>query len=128
VRLEVRLERMLGPVRADPTRLGQVFENLLSNAAKFTPSGGRITVTLERPNREAMVTVRDTGIGIASNALPHVFDEFQQADRSITRRYGGLGLGLAIARRLVEAHAGRIEAESDGDGMGATFRVRLPIV
>jgi len=105
-----------------------VFENLLSNAVKFTPAGGRITVTLERANREALVTVRDTGIGIAPGMLPHVFDEFQQADRSITRRYGGLGLGLAIARRLVEAHAGRIEAESAGEGKGAIFRVRLPIL
>ncbi|HLY37724.1 MAG TPA: ATP-binding protein [Candidatus Binatia bacterium] len=128
IRVEDRLDPAVRPVRADPTRLGQVFENLLSNAVKFTPAGGRITVTLESAHREAIVTVRDTGIGIAGKMLAHVFDEFQQADPSITRRYGGLGLGLAIARRLVEAHAGRIEAESDGEGMGATFRVRLPIV
>jgi CheY-like chemotaxis protein len=114
-------------VRGDPTRLGQVFENLVTNALKFTPPGGRVAVTLERVNGEARVTVTDTGIGIPEDALPHVFEQFQQADTSITRRYGGLGLGLAIARHLVELHGGRIEAESAGAEQGATFRVSLPV-
>ena len=89
--------------------------------------GGRVTVVLACTKGEAEVTVRDTGIGIAAHVLPHVFEEFHQADRSITRQYGGLGLGLAIARRLLEVHGGRIEAESGGQGQGATFRVRLPL-
>jgi PAS domain S-box-containing protein len=127
IALEERVDRGVGAVRADATRLRQVFENLLSNALKFTEPGGRVTVTLERAGGEACVTVRDTGIGIPPHVVPHVFDQFRQADSSITRRYGGLGLGLAIARRLVEAHGGRIEAESRGTGQGATFRVRLPL-
>jgi len=127
ITLDVRLDAMPGPVRGDPARLNQVFENLLSNAIKFTPGGGHITLALERADGTAQVTVSDTGIGIPAHVLPHVFDQFQQADSSITRRYGGLGLGLAIARRLVEMHGGSIEAESAGAQRGATFRVRLPL-
>ncbi|HJQ83123.1 MAG TPA: ATP-binding protein [Candidatus Binatia bacterium] len=127
IALEERVDRRAGVVRADPTRLTQVIDNVVSNAIKFTPGGGRVTVTVERVGREVQVIVRDTGIGIPPAVVPHVFDEFQQADRSITRRYGGLGLGLAIARRLVEAHGGQIEAESAGEGQGATFRLRLPL-
>jgi len=128
ITLDVRLDAMPGPVRGDPARLNQVFENLLSNAIKFTPGGGHITLALERADGTAQVTVSDTGIGIPAHVLPHVFDQFQQADSSITRRYCGLGLGLAIARRLVEMHGGSIEAESAGAQRGATFRVRLPLV
>src|SRR5436309_13687127 len=114
ITLDVRLDAMPGPVRGDPARLNQVFENLLSNAIKFTPGGGHITLALERADGPAQVTVSDTGIGIPAHVLPHVFDQFQQADSSIPRRYGGLGLGLAIARRLVEMHGGSIEVESGG--------------
>jgi len=127
IALDVRLEPGLAPLRGDPTRLHQVFENVLSNAVKFTPEGGRVTVTLERTDGEAEVTVGDTGIGIPASVLQHVFGQFRQADTSITRRYGGLGLGLTIARRLAEMHGGRIEAESAGEQQGATFRVRLPL-
>jgi len=127
IALDVRLEPGLAPLRGDPTRLHQVFENVVSNAVKFTPEGGRVTVTLERTDGEVEVTVRDTGIGIPASVLQHVFGQFRQADTSITRRYGGLGLGLTIARRLVEMHGGRIEAESAGEQQGATFRVRLPL-
>jgi len=126
ITLDVRLDATSAPVRGDPARLSQVFENLLSNAIKFTPEGGCVTLALERADGHAQVTVSDTGIGIPAHVLPHVFDQFQQADSSITRRYGGLGLGLAIARRLVEMHGGSIEAESAGEQRGATFRVRLP--
>jgi PAS domain S-box-containing protein len=125
--LEADLDASVGAVNGDAIRLLQVFDNLLLNAVKFTPRGGRVTVTLERAGSDAQVTVRDMGIGIPAEVLPYVFDQFQQADGSITRRYGGLGLGLAIARRLVELHGGRIEAESPGEGQGATFRVRLPL-
>ncbi len=128
IQLDVQLNPALSPLRGDPTRLHQVFENVLSNAVKFTPEGGRVSVALERTGGDAEVTVRDTGIGIPANVLPHVFDQFNQADTSITRRYGGLGLGLAIARRLVEMHGGRITAESAGQQQGATFRIQLPLV
>jgi signal transduction histidine kinase/ActR/RegA family two-component response regulator len=115
-------------VRADPARLQQVFVNLLSNAIKFTGEGGRVAVEA-RPlaDGRVMVTVADTGIGIPADVLPHVFDRFRQADSSTTRRYGGLGLGLAIARHLVVRHGGTIEAESAGTGQGAIFRVVLPL-
>ena len=115
-------------VRADPARLQQVFVNLLSNAIKFTAEGGRIAVEARAvAERRVMVTIADTGIGIPADVLPHVFDRFRQADSSTTRRYGGLGLGLAIARHLVVGHGGTIEAESAGTGWGATFRVVLPV-
>ncbi|GAP99405.1 PAS domain S-box protein [Leptolyngbya sp. NIES-2104] len=114
----------------DPNRLQQVFWNLLSNAIKFTPEGGQIKVSLSLITRNALpyvqVQVSDTGIGIAPEFLPHVFEHFRQADGSSTRRYGGLGLGLAIVRHLVELHGGTIVAESAGLGQGATFTVSLP--
>jgi len=117
-----------GPlVTGDPDRLQQVVWNLLSNAVKFTPEGGRVSVRLERAGGEAVVTVSDTGAGIRPEFLPHVFDRFTQADSSTTRAYGGLGLGLSIARHLIELHGGTIAAESRGEGRGATFRVRLPL-
>jgi CheY-like chemotaxis protein len=102
--------------------------NLLSNAVKFTPSRGRVDVLLERVPDGARITVRDTGQGIRADFLPYIFDPFRQADTGFTRRYGGLGLGLAIARELVEMHGGSIRAESEGEGRGATFTVTLPVI
>jgi signal transduction histidine kinase/ActR/RegA family two-component response regulator len=113
-------------VSGDPDRLQQVLVNLLSNAVKFTPEGGRVAIELTATASTYSVTVTDSGIGIAPEFLPHVFDRFRQADGSITRQHGGLGLGLAIARDLVELHGGRLDAESPGLGQGATFTVVLP--
>jgi len=114
-------------VEGDIERINQVASNLLSNAVKFTPHGGRVRVEVVALDGEAELHVIDTGIGIAPAFLPHVFDKFRQGDGSFTRRYGGLGLGLAIVRRLVELHGGSIEALSEGEGKGATFVVRLPL-
>ena len=111
----------------DPTRLRQVIWNLLSNAVKFTPEGGDIELTVDAKNGEAEIVVRDNGRGIAPEFLPHVFDAFRQADSSITRVSGGLGLGLSLVRHLVEAHGGRVRVESGGPGQGAVFTVSLPI-
>jgi PAS domain S-box-containing protein len=116
-----------GPVVGDPERLHQVFRNILQNAIKFTPSGGRIDVRCLRHDGTAVTEVRDTGIGIAPAFLPRVFERFTQADATTTRRFGGVGLGLAIAQQLVELQGGRIEAQSEGEGRGATFRVHLPV-
>ncbi|MGE5412893.1 MAG: ATP-binding protein, partial [Syntrophomonadaceae bacterium] len=116
-----------GPVAGDPGRLQQVVWNLLSNAVKFTPSGGRVEVRLEQEGGEVVIRVKDTGAGIAPAFLPHVFERFRQADSSSTRLHGGLGLGLAIVRHLVEAHGGSAAAASEGPGRGATFTVRLPV-
>ena len=110
----------------DPDRLKQVVGNLLSNAIKFTPPGGRITVRCAHREHEIELVVEDTGEGIASEFLPHVFERFRQADSSSARRHGGLGLGLAITRRLVELHGGRITAHSEGIGQGARFTIHLP--
>lgn len=112
---------------ADPNRLQQIVWNLLTNAIKFTPKGGRVDVVLRRADSNVELTVRDSGAGIDSSFLPHVFDPFRQADGTSTRKHGGLGLGLAITRHLVELHGGAIEARSEGEGHGATFIVRLPI-
>jgi CheY-like chemotaxis protein len=108
--------------------LQQVVWNLLSNAVKFTPQRGRVEVRLERNNSWVEIRVSDTGQGIAADFLPYVFDRFRQADSSITRSYGGLGLGLAVARHLTELHGGTVFAESPGEGKGATFTVKLPIL
>ena len=113
---------------ADPDRMQQVLCNLLSNAVKFTPAGGRVAVTLAAHGPDAEITVTDTGKGIAPEFLPHVFERFRQADSSIIRSHGGLGLGLAIVNHLVELHHGRVEASSAGPGRGATFRVVLPLM
>jgi signal transduction histidine kinase len=113
-------------VRGDFARLQQIVCNLLSNAIKFTPSGGRVEVCLGHRNGEAEISVRDSGQGIKPEFLPLVFDRFRQEDGSISRRHGGLGLGLAIVRHLVELHAGSVEAFSDGEGKGSRFVVRLP--
>jgi len=125
--LVLRLEPDVPGVMGDPGRLQQVMWNLLSNALKFTPEGGRIEVRLRKTDSHAEASVTDSGEGIPPDFLPFVFDRFRQADSSITRRYGGLGLGLAIVRHLVELHGGTIHAESAGVGRGATFSLRLPL-
>jgi signal transduction histidine kinase/ActR/RegA family two-component response regulator len=114
-------------VLGDPLRLGQIVANLISNAVKFTPTGGRVQVRLAREGGEAVVTVTDTGIGIPADMLAHVFDRFRQADSTITRRHGGLGLGLAIVRHLTELHGGAVRVQSAGEGQGSAFTVRLPL-
>jgi PAS domain S-box-containing protein len=111
----------------DEARLQQVIANLLSNAVKFTPSGGHVSITLDEVEGQARVRVADTGAGIPKSFLPHLFERFRQADSSTRRRHGGLGIGLSIARYLVEGHGGRIEAESTGEGEGACFTVLLPL-
>jgi CheY-like chemotaxis protein len=115
-------------VPGDAERLLQVVWNLLSNAVKFTPRGGRVQVRLERVNSHIEIIVSDTGIGIPAAFLPHLFQRFRQAEAGTTRRHGGLGLGLAIVRHLVEMHGGTSHAASDGEGCGATFRVKLPLM
>jgi len=115
-----------GHVAGDPNRLRQVVWNLVANAVKFTPTGGRVEVRLERDGGDVLVVVRDTGQGIDPAFLPHLFERFRQADSSSTRAHGGLGLGLALVRLLVEAHGGIIQAESAGRGLGAVFTVRFP--
>jgi CheY-like chemotaxis protein len=115
-------------VLGDPDRLQQVLWNLLSNGIKFTPRGGRVTVTVARRDGDVLITVADTGAGIKPEFLPHVFERFRQAESSTNRAYGGLGLGLAIVRSLVALHGGTVEAHSDGEGKGATFTVVLPAV
>jgi signal transduction histidine kinase/ActR/RegA family two-component response regulator len=127
IRLQSILDSHAGPVSGDPGRLQQVFWNLLSNAIKFTPRGGRVQITLERVNSHLEVSVADTGEGIPPSFLPHVFDRFRQADASTTRRHGGLGLGLAISKQLIELHGGSIRAKSGGENAGATFTVALPL-
>jgi CheY-like chemotaxis protein len=127
IRVTGDIERAAMTLHGDPDRLDQVLGNLLSNALKFTPAGGRVDVRLVRRAREAQLTVTDSGIGIAPEVLPHIFDRFRQADSSTTRAHGGLGLGLALVRYLVEAHGGSVRAESGGPGHGATFTVVLPL-
>jgi PAS domain S-box-containing protein len=114
-------------VPGDPVRLQQVVWNLLSNAVKFTPRGGKVQVHLERVNSHVEIVVMDTGQGIASEFMPHVFDRFRQADQASTRQHGGMGLGLSIVRHLVEMHGGAVTADSPGRDLGATFTVRLPL-
>jgi CheY-like chemotaxis protein len=111
----------------DPDRLQQVIWNLLSNGIKFTPKDGTVELRIERERSGAKISVSDTGVGIQAEALPHVFNRFWQADSSITRAQGGLGLGLAIVRHLVEVHGGTVQAESEGEGKGARFSVRMPL-
>ena len=127
VRLEADLGQEISAVFGDPHRLQQVFWNVLSNAVKFTGAGGLITITLRTANGCAEVQIGDSGVGIRRDVLPFVFDRFRQADSSPTRKHGGLGLGLAIVRHLVELHGGTVEADSPGEGHGATFTIRLPI-
>ncbi len=127
LRLESALDPVAGPVYGDPGRLQQAVWNLLSNAVKFTPRGGHVRVGLHRAESRVEISVADTGVGIRPEFLAHVFERFRQADASTTRRYGGLGLGLAIAKHLVELHGGTVQAESAGEGHGATFSIRLPV-
>jgi PAS domain S-box-containing protein len=127
IRLEVILEPSVRRISGDATRLQQVVWNLLSNAIKFTPAGGRIEVRLERAGAYLQIKVCDTGQGIKPEFLPFLFDRFRQADASSTRKQGGLGLGLAIVRNLVELHGGTVRADSPGEGGGATFTVSLPL-
>jgi len=128
IRILVLLDSNAGLISGDPDRLQQVIWNLLSNAVKFTNKGGRIQVRLQRINSHVEVTVSDTGRGIAPKFLPYVFDRFRQADSSISRMHGGLGLGLAIVRHLVELHGGTVQAASPGEGQGSTFTVELPLM
>ncbi|MEH2027598.1 PAS domain-containing protein [Nostoc sp.] len=118
----------IGQVSGDSNRLQQIVWNLLSNAIKFTPKGGRVETRLKRVNDQAEIIVSDTGKGINPDFLPYIFESFRQEDVSITRKYGGLGLGLAIVRQLVEAHGGTIAADSPGESFGATFTVQLPLL
>ncbi|MBD2104063.1 response regulator [Leptolyngbya sp. FACHB-261] len=127
IEIKAVLDRNLELPAGDPDRLQQVIWNLLSNAVKFTPEGGQIQVGLERVHSRVQISVSDTGQGIRPEFLPYVFDRFRQADSSITRAHGGLGLGLAIVRHLVELHGGTVQAESPGEGQGTTFTVQLPI-
>jgi signal transduction histidine kinase/ActR/RegA family two-component response regulator len=127
VRLTKSLDVGALSLSGDPARLQQVVWNLLSNAIKFTPRGGRVEIALGRADSNVEVVVSDTGQGIKPEFLPYVFDRFRQADSSTTRRHGGLGLGLAIVRHLVELHGGTVRAESEGEGRGSTFVVALPL-
>jgi signal transduction histidine kinase/CheY-like chemotaxis protein len=126
IRVDTAIGRGRLPVLGDAARLQQAVWNLLINALKFTAAGGAVTITVRETDGSAQLTVSDTGIGIAPEFLPHVFERFRQADGSITRRHGGLGLGLAIVRHIVEMHGGTVYAESAGEGRGATFVVTVP--
>ena len=126
--LTVELDRTVGPVQGDFNRLRQVVWNVLSNAIKFTPPGGAVHIRLQPTAMSARLSVTDTGVGIPAAFLPFVFERFRQADSTATRAYGGLGLGLAIARHFVELHGGTIEVESAGEGSGACFSVNLPVL
>ncbi len=128
--LTLRVEPIDGPllVFGDGARLGQVLENLLGNASKYTPAGGAVTIAAARHGQEAVLTVRDTGIGIAADMLPRVFDLFAQADTSLDRAEGGLGIGLTLVDRLTRMHGGRVAVHSDGPGRGSTFTVTLPLL
>jgi PAS domain S-box-containing protein len=128
VRVQKVMDTGAGMISGDPNRLQQVVWNLLSNAIKFTPKGGRVQVRLERVNSHVEISVSDTGAGIKPEFLPFVFDRFRQADGTTTRAHGGLGLGLAIVRHLVEMHGGTVTADSPGENQGATFTVKLPLL
>jgi signal transduction histidine kinase/CheY-like chemotaxis protein/PAS domain-containing protein len=127
IQILTALDPSAGQIIGDPHRLGQVMWNLLSNAIKFTPRGGRINVTVERVDSSLRISVADTGQGIAPEFLPHVFERFKQEDGATTRTHGGLGLGLAISRHIVELHGGSISVRSKGEGHGSTFTVSLPV-
>src|SRR5690349_10798306 len=127
INLETAFDSDVGAILGDSDRLQQIVWNLLTNAIKFTPKGGDVQVRLERNDSHALITVNDSGQGIATEHLPHVFERFRQADSSNTRSNSGLGLGLSIVRQLVELHRGTVTAESSGENAGATFRVMLPL-
>lgn len=126
IHLQLALDRSVGTITGDADRLQQVVWNLVSNAVKFTPPGGHVRLRLSRVNSHIEITVSDTGKGIKAEFLPYIFDRFRQADQTTTRRQGGLGLGLSIVRQIVEMHGGGVTAESDGEGQGTRFIVRLP--
>jgi PAS domain S-box-containing protein len=128
IHLQTVLDPRVSPISGDPDRLQQIIWNLLTNAIKFTPKGGRVQVRLERIDSHVELVISDTGQGIDPELLPHIFDRFRQSDASSTRRHGGLGLGLAIVRQLVELHGGTVTAESQGTGEGTTFKVILPLM
>ncbi|MBD2355750.1 MASE1 domain-containing protein [Tolypothrix sp. FACHB-123] len=128
IQLQTCLDPNIGFVAGDMARLQQIVWNLLSNAVKFTPSGGKIEVRLEQVDSHAVIQVKDNGKGISLDFLPHVFEYFRQADGTITREFGGLGLGLAIVRHLTELHGGTVQVESQGEGKGAKFTVKLPLM
>jgi PAS domain S-box-containing protein len=128
IRLQLRLDSPAGQVSGDPDRLQQVAWNLISNSIKFTPRGGRVIVSLNRVESHLELIVTDTGKGIKREFLPYVFDRFRQADASTTRASSGLGLGLAIVRQLIELHGGTARVDSEGEGLGSTFTVSLPLM
>jgi signal transduction histidine kinase len=128
IQLHTEFAPTVGAVAGDPDRLQQVIWNLLANAVKFTPKGGTVEIRLAQRDAHAEIVVADNGAGIAPDLLPYVFDRFRQGDSTTTRQHGGLGLGLAIVRHLVELHGGTVAAESAGSGQGATFRLRLPLL
>ncbi len=127
VAIELSIHGNLRAVHGDPARLQQVAANLLNNAIKFTPTGGKISVDLQATDGNALFTVSDTGVGLRAELIPHLFSRFFQAESSMTRTHGGLGLGLAIVRHIVDVHGGQVRAESPGEGKGATFTVTLPL-
>ena len=128
ITLESDLDARVGLILGDPNRVRQILWNLLSNAVKFTPKRGHIQVRVAREGANAAISVADSGKGITEEFLPYVFERFRQADASLTRKYGGLGLGLAIARHLTELHGGTIEVESAGENQGSKFTVKLPLL
>jgi signal transduction histidine kinase len=127
IQIDAELDDEVGVVMGDPDRLQQVFANLLSNAVKFTPEGGRIDINLKALDGHAQVAIRDTGKGISADFLPHVFERYRQGQNEYRRKHKGLGLGLAIVRHLVETHGGKVVAQSEGEGLGSTFTVSLPL-
>ncbi len=127
IRIRTLLDSSVGFVRGDPNRLQQILWNLLSNSLKFTPVGGRVQVILERVNSHVELVVEDTGVGIAPEFLPFVFERFRQADAALTRRHGGLGIGLSIVKTLVELHGGSVRVKSAGENQGASFAIALPV-
>ena len=128
IQVQKALDNEVSAISGDPARLQQVVWNLLSNAIKFTPTGGRVEVSLERINSHVEISVADSGDGIKQEFLPFVFDRFRQADGTTSRQYGGLGLGLAIVRHLVELHGGTVRADSSGEGEGSVFTVIIPLL
>ncbi|MEH2260270.1 PAS domain-containing hybrid sensor histidine kinase/response regulator [Nostoc sp.] len=128
IQIQTVFDPNLGQVMGDPNRLQQVVWNLLSNAVKFTPTGGQVEIRLMEADNQAQIQISDTGKGISLDFLPYMFDYFRQADGTTTRTFGGLGLGLAIVRKVVEMHGGNVQAESLGEGLGATFTVELPLL
>lgn len=128
IRVQTMLDTAAAPISGDADRLQQIVWNLLTNAVKFTPKGGRIQVKVQRVNSHVEIVVSDSGVGISKEFLPYVFDRFRQADASTTRIHGGLGLGLSIVRQLVDLHGGSVSVHSEGEGKGATFTITLPFV